>query len=412
MKFSCAKLADICDIQSGGTPNRNNNDNWKNGTIPWLKISDLKTKHVFRAEEFISEIGLNNSSAKLFEENTLLITIFATIGEVSILKFRATCNQAIAGINVKQPNIINIEYLYYYFKYYKTNLIKASRGVAQNNINLSILKQLEIPLPSVNDQKIIITALAEADTLIQKRKEAIAKLDELLKSYFIYEVGPKHSSYETWSELSIESLAAQYKGTVRTGPFGSDLKHSEFVDEGVAVLGIDNAVKNYFAWAERRFISEEKYEKLKRYTVKPGDVIITIMGTTGRSAVVPNDIALAITTKHLATITVNRDLVFPEYLSYCIHSHPSILHQIKLANKGAIMDGLNLGIIKGLQLKVPPIEQQQKFMGFYTQVQFERDLMQSQLASLEENFQSLLHQAFTGRLQFRDLKVDEYALKR
>ena len=90
---------------------------------------------------------------------------------------------------------------------------------------------------------------------------------------------------------------------------------------------------------ERRFITEEKYQKFKRYTVKPGDVIITIMGTTGRAAVVPEDIPLAISTKHLAVITVDRTRVDPEFLAQAFHSDPKVLGQIAAANRGAPDDG-------------------------------------------------------------------------
>src|SRR5207247_6641916 len=108
-------------------------------------------------------------------------------------------------------------------------------------------------------------------------------------------------------------------------------------------------------------MTEEKYQKFQRYTVRPGDVIITIMGTTGRAAVVPKDIPLAISTKHLAVITVDRTRVDPEFLAQAFHSDPKVLGQIAAANRGAIMSGLNLGIIKRLRVRLPPLAAQQRF---------------------------------------------------
>ncbi|UQZ42537.1 restriction endonuclease subunit S [Bacillus subtilis] len=192
-------------------------------------------------------------------------------------------------------------------------------------------------------------------------QQQIYDLNVMVKSYFLDKVGPNHTQYSTWPIYKIEELASQTKGSIRSGPFGSNLKHSEFTDEGIFVLGIDNAVQNTFAIGKERYISNEKYKELKRYTVYPNDVIITIMGTTGRSAVVPDTIGTTITTKHLATLTLNQNLCVSEYISYCIHSHPEILYQIQLKNKGAIMDGLNLGIIKNLQLHLPPISLQKQF---------------------------------------------------
>ena len=184
---------------------------------------------------------------------------------------------------------------------------------------------------------------------------------------------------------------------MRTGPFGSDLLHSEFVSEGVAVLGIDNAVQNRFAWGERRFITEEKYERLRRYTVYPGDVIVTIMGTTGRSAVVPQDIPTAITTKHLATITVDREQAEPEFVSQALFRHPDLLHQIAASTRGAIMGGLNLGLIKALRVPVPPPDRQRRFAQVVERIRglterMERNRLEDQL------FDSLVARAFSGQL--------------
>src|SRR5690606_16375969 len=138
----------------------------------------------------------------------------------------------------------------------------------------------EIPLPPLAEQRRIAAVLDKADALRRKRLQALEKLDALLQNTYLQIVGPKHPGFLSWPKRKVAELAAKHKGSMRTGPFGSALKHSEFVDEGIAVLGIDNAVQNRFAWSERRYITPEKYQKLKRYTVKPQDVIITIMGTT------------------------------------------------------------------------------------------------------------------------------------
>jgi type I restriction enzyme S subunit len=244
----------------------------------------------------------------------------------------------------------------------------SSARLEQHTITTSIpglsrddIYRTRILLPTVDEQRRIAGILDKADAIRRKRKEAIALTEELLRSAFLETVGPGAHDYTQWQVRTIESLAAKVPNAMRTGPFGSDLRHSEFVDVGIAVLGIDNAVQNRFAWGERRFITAEKYDRLRRYTVRPGDVIVTIMGTTGRSAVVPDDIPTAITTKHLATITLDRDQAEPEFISQALFRHPEALRQISAANRGAIMSGLNLGLIKALRIPLPPLSQQRKF---------------------------------------------------
>ena len=109
---------------------------------------------------------------------------------------------------------------------------------------------------------------------------------------------------------------------------------------------------------------------LARYknSENPGDVIITIMGTVGISAVIPDDMPKAINTKHLACLTPNIKLVDSYFLTNAFQIHPVIRGQLKRQCKGAIMDGLNLTIIKGLKFKLPPLGLQKEFVQFYKQV--------------------------------------------
>ena len=245
----------------------------------------------------------------------------------------------------------------------------------------------------------IAAVLSRTEALIAKRKESLALLDEFVKSTFLILCGPENPEYQEWEPRTIESLAAKHKGAMRTGPFGSNLLHSEFSDTGdVAVIGIDNAVQNHFVWGEPRFITLEKYEKLTTYRVYPGDVVITLMGTIGRSAVIPDDIHLAINTKHLAAITLDQSEALPVFLSYAIHSHPSILSQLRQKTRGAIMGGLNLGLIKEIEFPKPPLPLQQRFAEIVLKVESVKDYYRSSLHQLEALYSSLGSRAFKGEL--------------
>ena len=127
MKREFVKLGEICSIQSGGTPNRSCQEYWANGDVPWVKIGDLSEKFVTKTEECITHSGLTHSSAKLFPPGTILYSIFATLGAVSILKIEATTNQAIAGIQITSEKV-DRGYLFYYLSRYdnKLRLMKKS----------------------------------------------------------------------------------------------------------------------------------------------------------------------------------------------------------------------------------------------------------------------------------------------
>ncbi|KPN20498.1 hypothetical protein AO715_11630 [Xanthomonas sp. Mitacek01] len=177
------------------------------------------------------------------------------------------------------------------------------------------------------------------------------------------------------------------------------------------MLGIDNAVQNTFAWGERRFISNEKYQELQGYRVFPGDVIVTIMGTIGRSAVIPDDIPVAINTKHLAAITLNREVANPLFLSYAIHSSPFVLKQFASKNRGAIMSGLNLGIIKETRIKRAPIDLQNHFAEIHSCVDHLKSSYQQSLTDLETLYGALSQQAFKGELDLLGVALPAAPIK-
>lgn len=172
-------LGDIFEISSGGTPSRKKEEYWDDGKIPWVKISDMKSMYVTETEECITELGLAKSSAKLYGAGTFLISIFATLGEVSILDIDATTNQAIAGLVPKRE--IDTEYMYIALTQLKDHIIDIGRGAAQNNINLSILKNLEISMPTESIRRKFSIFVNQSDKSKVALQEAIKDLDALSK---------------------------------------------------------------------------------------------------------------------------------------------------------------------------------------------------------------------------------------
>lgn len=314
------------------------------------------------------------------------------LAKIACPDFHGVCSTDILPIAPSKR--IDQRYLLHFLRHPQTVGWASTRATGINLPRLSPnqLASLELPLPSLVEQQRIAAILDKADALRRNRKRAMGLLEALSQSIFRRLFVDGHSP--TWPDRTIDQLAA----SIRTGPFGSQLLHSEFVDEGIAVLGIDNAVGNEFRWSERRYITKQKYVNLKRYTVKPGDVLVTIMGTCGRCAVVPDDIPLAINTKHLCCVTLKTDQCLPEFLHAAFLQHPVALRQLGIQAKGAVMPGLNMGIIRSIALPVPPIDLQRTFGGIIARLKDQIQSMRKMQDASDSLFASLQHRAFTGQL--------------
>jgi len=177
-EWEVKKLGEIAEISSGGTPDRKEDSYW-NGTIPWITTSQIDSNRITAAEEFITEIGLANSSAKKFNKNTLLMAMYGqgkTRGKVAILGIDATINQACAAISIQQN--ISVEYIFFNLSQRYEEIRSLSNTGNQENLNGNIIKAIPILLPPPAEQTAIAQILADMDdaiaALVQKRAKTVA----------------------------------------------------------------------------------------------------------------------------------------------------------------------------------------------------------------------------------------------
>jgi len=169
------KLGDIALVSSGGTPNRSNLFYW-NGNIPWITTSQIDFNTIITSNEFITELGLKNSSAKMYYQNTLLMAMYGqgkTRGKIGILGIDATINQACAAITINKDVYNN--YIFFYLAYNYEEIRKLSNTGNQENLNGNIIKSIFIPLPPLAEQKAIAHALSDVDNLITAIDQLITK---------------------------------------------------------------------------------------------------------------------------------------------------------------------------------------------------------------------------------------------
>ncbi len=380
-------LGELCNIVSGGTPSRAKTEFWDEGTIPWIKIGNIKGKYVNEADEYITQAGLEGSSAKMLARGTVLYTIFATLGEVGILGIDACTNQAIAGLMIKDTNQLNTDYLYYYLKSKKNYVNKISRGVAQNNINMSMLKSFELPLPEISKQEEIVAILDKVLAIINDRRHELQKLDELVKSRFVEMFGDPVENSHGFKKVALSELAE-----IKIGPFGSLLHKEDYIEGGHPLLNPAHIVDGKVVPDSKLTISDKKYNELEAYHLHTGDVVMGRRGEMGRCAVVPSEGFLCGTGSLLIR---TRGEVTADYIQKTI-SFPSFRKTIQDMAVGQTMPNLNVPIVSRFQIIKPPIEVQNSYYKFVTQIDKSKLIIQKSLDELETLNKALMQKYFGG----------------
>lgn len=296
------------------------------------------------------------------------------------------------------PHKVDPRFLYRWFASNPTQALLRSFGQKTTNIsNLNIERclNLKLVLPPLPEQRRIAAILDQADALRAKRREALAELDQLTQSIFIDMFGDPVANPAKWNKLPLAELVAGKYG-VKAGPFGSALKKEEYGSSGYRVYGQEQVIAGRFDVGDY-YISERKYEQLKSCSIAEGDLLVSLVGSFGKILIVPSGIEPGIINPRLLKISPNRKLLTSKFLASVLE-HPSVQKHFEQVAHGGTMGILNAGLLKQLDVILPPLHLQAAFanrLESATQIALAH---KKSLLELDSLFSSLQHRAFRGEL--------------
>ena len=398
MNWKKEPLGKICKTTSGGTPSRKNQSYYQNGTIPWVKSGELENNIITTSEEFITEEGLLNSSAKIFPAGTLLIALYgATIGKLAFLGIDAATNQAVCGIF--QNENVSLKYLYYYLLFQRPNLIKQGVGGAQPNISQTILKKLEISYPdSITEQQRIVARIeelfSELDKAVGTLKTTKGQL-EVYRQAVLVDIFSQEHPLRQLKEISVALSGFAFKSKNYTP------------DGKYTVIKIGNVKDGYLDFSRDKTRTNEVTDRiLQKYLLKQGDCLITLTGTRGKRdygfvSMIERQTDYLLN-QRVAALRFDTMIALPEFFRYYLSSL-NYRNQFFKYETGNVGQG-NVGI-KALcepAVPCPPLDTQKKIVDQISDRLSVCDSIEktvdTALAQADAMRQSILKQAFEGTL--------------
>ncbi len=289
------------------------------------------------------------------------------------------------GVKLLKANFKNANYKYLYYA-----LLNAKIPNTGYNRHFKWLKEVEIPLPEEHIQEKIVLTLEKLDNLISQRKQQLAKLDELVKARFVELFGNPADNPKKWNTLSFREAGNR----LSDGPFGSNLKSEHYTTAGVRVIRLGNIGVGQFVDNDKSYISEEHYEKLKKYTCKAGEIVIGTLGEPNlRACLVPQNIEYAVNKADCVHYIPKAEILNTKFVCQYINCPETLLLASGMVH-GQTRSRISSGQLAGMPIFVPPIKLQNQFAVFVEQVDKSKVAVQKALDEAQTLFDSLMQQYF------------------
>ena len=371
------KLGDIADIKSGGTPNRGKKEYWK-GNIPWVTTSLLNSDEIWETDEFITKNGLDNSSAKLFPINTILMAMYGqgkTRGMVSILKIEASTNQACAAIILN--SLVDCNFVFQSLKNKYEALRNTSNEGGQKNLSSGLIRNFKFVIPNLLPEQTkianFLTAVDKRINLLQKKKAQLEQYKKgVMQKLFSQEIRFKQddgSDFPDWVEKKL--------GEVCENIGGSSLEKYQTKNGKYNFISIGNYSKN------GNYIDNGQRINLNDKT-KTGDIIGATIFIDENDKYIYNQRSERL---------ICKEIMYPLFAWFFLNS-TMVRKKIFSISQGGTQIYVNYPSVKELRFNFPKKEEQQKIANFLSSIDKSIEKLGSQIEHSQEWKQGLLQKMF------------------
>jgi len=419
-EWKIAKLGELGTLQYGFTASAE-----KEPVGPkFLRITDIKGGGRISWEEVPYCRMPDNEFEKyrLRDGDILIARIGATTGKTCIVHEIPKAIFASYLIRLQIKDTADPFFVYYMMNTstYWDQINANKEGKLKKGVSASFLKTLEIPLPPLFEQREIDKVLGTIKKAIGQQDKIIEAAKDLKKSLMqkLFREGIGHNEFEEnneigqmpkdWNIVTIGDVRDSSKGSIVSGPFGSNIGKRFFVKEGIPLIRGNNLTKGEKLFVEEGFvfITEQKAQELRSCTALPDDLIFTAAGTLGQVGMIPKNSPYAkyiISNKQLRA-RIDKNKAFPLFLFYWF-SGPTIQRLINQRKGGTSIPVINLGILRRLPIPLPKLEEQKQIAHILSTADKKIEVENKRKAALEELFRTLLHRFMIGEVRLKDVEV-------
>ncbi len=378
-----ARLDEICRLNMGQSPDSSSYNEIGEG-IPFFQgNADF-------GEVFPTVRVWCNAPTKIAYPGDILISVRAPIGALNIADVKCCIGRGLAALTVDE-SICSKQYLWYAIANKVEELNSKGTGSTFKAISKSILSETEIPLPPLDEQRRIVSILDKVTSLIALRKQQLALLDELVKARFVEMFGEPVTNPMGWPVHRL----SEYIIFLTSGSRGWS---KYFTDAGEIFITIKNVKDCKINLNDVQYVTPPQNAEAKRTKVQEGDLLISITADLGRTGVVSKEIAKCggYINQHLTCIRLQKEILHPLYIAYYMESEAG-KRQFHRKNQAGVKAGLNFDSIKSLTIALPPIEVQNSFVSYVSQIDRQMLTIRQGLDILKMLQKSMMQDYFESR---------------